>query len=246
MTLRRLFVDAPLSELGVEIPLDQEELHYAIHVLRLKDQSEVEVFNNINQVANAVLKLAKKQGFVWIQFLQPMSHYKNTQLTLAMPFIKGPRMEWLIEKLVELGVTKLIPLDTEYAQLYQCNEEKLNRYRRLAVSAIRQSQGSQIPLVIESIQSMKSLNLKGCIYCHPENAVSCLSSTINTHLTSLQQLNQPPLILIGPEGGFAPQELQYLKNQDALPVHLGWDRILRAETAALLICGLVRLYQEAL
>ena len=160
------------------------------------------------------------------------------ELTLACAVPKGDRLDWLVEKATELGVTRLIPLICERS-VVDPRASKLDRLRRAVVESCKQSR-RDILMEIESPTSWKSLlereNLGSCWVAHPLGQAS--------ELLSAARRSRTFTLAIGPEGGLTDQEV-------AEALERGWNRlnlgplILRVETAALagsaLLLNLARL-----
>ncbi len=158
-------------------------------------------------------------------------------VTLAIAPPKGPRMDTAIEKSVECGVGRVIPLLTERTIVKtRSQSQRLERWRRVAVAAAVQSGRVWIPEVTapRSLADVMHEAASGTLLlAHPdEDAVS-----VRAALADIRP-GDPMVILIGPEGGFAPAEVEEGRRLGAVAVSLGPNR-LRTETAAIVAVSLV-------
>ena len=146
-------------------------------------------------------------------------------LTVGIPMTQDvDRIEWLIEKAVELGVLKIQLIQTEWSKPVKFS---IDRLRKIAVSAMKQSQRSWLPKIgeIMPLDIFVQQNQIAQIYfahCYQEQKQDW----------SLVQSSNHDILLIGPEGDFSEKEVKYLLSQNATPISLGRFR-LRTETAAL-------------
>lgn len=159
---------------------------------------------------------------------------KASPLVLGQALIKGDKMDWVIQKATELGVETLIPLHSTHSVI-KLNQERLAhqraRWERIARDAAQQSERWTIPTIADPLdlaqicRQYASAPVKGIL--------AERSSGPSLATLPLPQGSQHPIVLlVGPEGGWAPDELKFAEEQGFLPLTLG-PRILRAETAAL-------------
>ena len=231
--MHRLYVTHRLGE-GRRFVLDIKQSHYLLHVLRATLGKEVFVFNGQEgewrSRINAIQK--KKVELEVIEKIRQQERAPDRWLCFAP--IKQARLDYMLQKAVELGASKLIPVKTCYTQRGKFNIE---RAYATSIEAAEQC-GS---LVLPQIEPMQ--NLENLLNHWPaerrllffDEACSCASP-----LPLLQQvIAQPVAVLRGPEGGFAEQERQRLqKEKFVLPLSLG-KNILRAETAAIAALALL-------
>jgi 16S rRNA (uracil1498-N3)-methyltransferase len=182
----------------------------------------------LNQIkaTQATAEIVKKQRLVG----EPL-----VSITLAQGLIRSQKMDWIIEKGTELGVKKIIPVETDFSRL-KPSELKYSRWEKIAQSAIKQCGRSCLPQ-IEKIQKVNDLleNLsKPVFFAHPgiKKSVHDVISDLNRKRT-LRALS----LLIGPEGGFSEDEVVNFKEWGFHQVQLG-NRRLRSETAALTLIAL--------
>lgn len=151
----------------------------------------------------------------------------SIQVTLAVAVPKGDRFTWLVEKLTEMGVDRLIPLSTQYS-VVEPGAGKLGRMRRTIVEASKQSRRTRL-MELAELTSLEQL-LADCSAAGPALWVA------DPKGLSWQEIAPPPpanvVVIIGPEGGLSPTELNLLERAGARRLRLG-GQILRIETAAI-------------
>jgi len=226
MSTVRLFLDTPLAD-HVEIALEREHAHYLFNVMRLVAGDTIYVFNGRNGEWEATIQEAgKKRGILQaIQQRRPQTEPPDIELIFAP--IKKARTDFIVEKACELGCRQVRPIFTRYT-----NSERLNLPRLAAhmVEAAEQCDELSIP-VLEKPQKMAELLCqwkdRTLIFCDEARTAPEIS-----HALADVPPGTPVSILIGPEGGFSPEEVKKLHSiESTIPVSLG-PRILRADTAA--------------
>ena len=228
--LTRLFVaDALASDASIDLP--PAAGHYLTHVLRAKPGDAVRVFNSRDGEWDARVESLGKSKARLIVRERLRAQASELDLWLAFAPIKRAPIDYMAQKATELGVTRLIPVFTRYTAVSRVNVERL---RANAIEAAEQSGRLTVPDVAEPV-TLDSL-MAGW---PPSRPLIVLDETGRAPAIA-EALAGPALskarmgaILVGPEGGFAPAELDALR---VLPfvnaVRLG-PRILRADTAAL-------------
>ncbi|WP_069997923.1 RsmE family RNA methyltransferase [Cellulosilyticum sp. I15G10I2] len=156
---------------------------------------------------------------------------------LFQSLVKGEKMEFVIQKSVEIGVTKIIPICTERCIVKMESDtkikNKLDRWNKIAESAAKQSKRGIVPEVLKPILFKEAI-----LYARDQYEVSCIPFE-NEHAhhikAFLRASNYQSIgVFIGPEGGFTEEEIEFAKCKNILPVTLG-KRILRSETAGLVV-----------
>lgn len=230
----RYFVDEPIS-LG-RVILAGPEAHHLIHVMRAASGTRVVLFDGCGAEFPAVVyKVGRSEVELSVASCEQIDRELPFDLTLGVALPKGDRQKWLVEKAVELGVTRIVPLRTERG-VAQPVEQALLRLRRSVIEASKQCGRNRL-LQIDEPRSWPDF-VDDC----PDVACRWLAHPQGFHKSSHLPLpaEQPSRVrlAIGPEGGFAGEEV-------ALAVGAGWHtidlgpRILRVETAALLLAGIV-------
>jgi 16S rRNA (uracil1498-N3)-methyltransferase len=152
-------------------------------------------------------------------------------LALAVPN-KPAKLEFILEKAVELGVRNIYLIKTEFSQF--AHQLRLDRLEKIILEATEQSERAILP----QLQSFHSL--KQFLASKPENLCVALERSEQSLDLLTTELSSSLTLLIGPEGGFSPSERQLLTDHNIQHYKLGGS-ILRMETAALLSLGVVRL-----
>lgn len=244
-TIPRLYVTAdPLSE-GSSIELDEGQSKYITRVMRLGTGESVRVFNGRDGEWETVItaiegRSARLQAR---QRLRKQPQSPETRLTLLFAPLKKTQTDFVIEKATELGASRICPVITERTQTRRV---RTSRLQKIAIEAAEQTERLDLPGIEEAKTLQASLqDMTGdtaLIFCDeagdkdgaPWGGSRGRGEPI---MDIIAELESPcAAILIGPEGGFSPQERHFLRARPGTyAVSLG-PRILRAETAA--ICAL--------
>lgn len=210
--------------------LSDESSHHLLKVLRQKEGAVVTLFDGCNfQALAKIIKMDKKKAIVEILEVSSINRESDRKIHLAQSLGKGDKMEWIIQKAVELGVDEFSPLLSDRTVIKlntERQQKKLASWQKIIISASEQCGRNQL-MKINAIISLKSFMEKAkgpALFLHPD------SQPIDKALKSIEK-NEKITLLIGPEGGFNEEELA-LAKACATPVGLG-NRILRMETAAL-------------
>lgn len=223
----RLYLDTRLVT-GVSIELAADQAHYLHSVLRLGAGAAVAVFNTadgewLTRIAGSSSKRVRLT--VEHQLRQPDP---EADLWLLFAPIKRARLDWLVEKATELGVSALLPVWTARTQTARVNLERLGAH---AIEAAEQSERLSIP----ELRSPEKLERLLAAWPRERTLIVCDESGGGEPLgeTAAQLSPGPAALLVGPEGGFDPRELDAIAKLPFVSrVGLG-PRVLRAETAAL-------------
>lgn len=225
-TLTRLFVDTALSE-GETVELPKEQAHYLRNVLRKGEGDAVRLFNGESGEWRAEISAISKRS-AELTIIEPLREPQPCpDITLCFAPIRKHRTAFIIEKATELGVKALQPVITARTQFSKFNIDKA---RLQAIEAAEQTERLDIPSLCAP-QKLETLIEDWDAERHLIFADE--GGDAFTALNALCTLQGPAAILIGPEGGFTPQERELLRGQSFVrSVNLG-ARILRADTAAL-------------
>lgn len=219
----RLFVDQPLGE-GAAVALDGNAAHYLTRVMRKTAGDPVLLFNGREGEWLATIADAGKKQLALVCDRQTAPQESVPSVTLAFAPIKKGRIEFLVEKAVELGVARLQPVIMARSVVDKINPDKMRAH---IVEAAEQCGRTAVPVLEAPIKLSAFLEARDpsvpLVFCDEEGGAPVGSV-----------LPPPPAtILVGPEGGFTDEERASVRAaQGALAVSLG-PRILRAETAAL-------------
>lgn len=165
-------------------------------------------------------------------------------ITIAQGVPKGQKMDFVVEKLTELGAASIIPLQSERTIVSGVSPNKLERWRRLAKTAAQQCGRSDVPPVADPVsfeELVSRFSQYDCVLLPWELADR---TPLRERLPQLVAQARSILVLIGPEGGFSHDEADSAQAAGAQLISLG-SRILRTETAALVVVSLLTYLREA-
>ena len=227
MARRRFFVDRVHSG---HAQIDGADAHHLTRVLRVEAGQKFELSDN-HKVYLAEVESARKDlvVFAMVEKLEPAPPPVRT--TLLASLIRFERFEWMIEKVTELGVERVIPVDAERATpgLERAAKKRLERWNRIGREASEQSRRDRLP-VIEAPKSLQDALELGADYrYHLEEACS---PPLLGLLPGARRDKDQVALLVGPEGGWTDRERAAIAAGGWTSVSLG-DQILRAETAAI-------------
>jgi len=222
----RYYSDKPI--LGTDITLTGNEAHHLLHVMRAEPGVKIVLFDGLGGQHDAeVLRCDRKTVELTVGPRREDPPELAYPLTLAVALPKGDRQRWLVEKAVELGVTRLVPLETQHSVSGKAHvSSKLSRY---VIEACKQCGRNQLleiapPQEVGSFLEQADVSHRR-LFAHPGGA--SLSEC-------LQPVDAPTSLVIGPEGGFADEEVAFAADRKWQIVDLG-SRLLRVETAALVL-----------
>ncbi|MES2983288.1 MAG: RsmE family RNA methyltransferase [Verrucomicrobiota bacterium] len=219
--------------------LEGDEAKHLAQVLRVQSGATITVFDGLGNFAEArVLAVSKNR----VDLMLELAECKLTplpEIILAQAIPKGKNMDWIVQKAVELGVSKIQPLVTRNT-IVSPGDEKAERWRRTALEACKQCAQFTIPVIADPISfdswikspDASELNLIASLAENPQNFREILSA--HPEIESVT-------ILVGPEGDFTPQETEAALAAGFIPVTLG-DLVLRVETATLFCLSSVRFH----
>lgn len=240
--MRRIFFPEEFTPDSHAVIKGQDAFHIC-KVLRMKQGSCLELFNGKGTTYKGVIQTASaKEVVVLISEKHIVTSHPPPKIALCQGIIKGNRFGWLIEKATELGVDAIIPIITSRTEIHLHDKmsEKVERWRRIAVSAAEQSRKDTIPEITQPQ-----------LYSNIINKIASLSSSCrsiflweNEKDVTLKQLlpKTPPeelWCIIGPEGGFSEEEVALAKNSGIPTASLG-SLTLRADTAPIAALAILR------
>jgi len=229
MTISRIFQATPLSS-GIVITLSDQASHHLARVLRASVKDEVTIFNGEGGEYNAtIIHIDKKTVKVEIGKFNPREAESSLDLCLAQGISRGEKMDYTIQKAVELGVKKIIPLLTERCTVKlddERREKRLQHWQAIVISACEQSGRNRIPVILPPQTLDKwsqTVDEEWCFVLSPYATEKLKDRSISS--------SARVALLIGPEGGLSEKEISLVEQRGFLPLNLGL-RILRTETAA--------------
>lgn len=218
-------------DIAVNPVLPESDSQHCVRVLRLREGDDIQIVDGKGFVYQCrIVDAHPKRTMVEILSSDEHPLPWQQQITIAVAPTKHiDRMEWLVEKLVEVGVNRIIPLRCRFSER---KEIKVERLQKIAVSAMKQSLKAVLPQIspltpIEEVIASQQPGQKFIAYCselYPR-----------MQLARVYQPHSDAIVLIGPEGDFSDTEISSAVEAGYLPVTLG-DNRLRTETAALYCC----------
>jgi len=220
-----------LNEHSDRIVLEGEEFHHLAHVLRHQSGDTVKLNSGKGWFATGTIQfIGKSQALIQpgdITFTPQSLH----PYALAFSLLRSKNDEWLVEKLTELGVSELFPLQTEHS-VRNPSANTSDRFRKTALSAIKQCDNPFLP-PIHAILALE--HAIPAILARGYQLAVASEQRPDAWLDSLKQ-EKPLCYFIGPEGGFSQQEFNLLAEAGVTEICLS-HHILRAETAAIALAS---------
>jgi len=211
--------------------LSEEESKHCSQVLRHSSGDEIMLFDGVGGKHRAILKEVSKKTCSFEVIESIIEPPKAFYIHLAIaPTKNADRMEWMVEKLSEIGVDELTFLKTQHSERKNI---RLDRLEKKAISALKQS-GSSFKLRINEVVDLKR-------FVDTEKADQKFIAHVNpehSYLGTQLKLSKRVSLLIGPEGDFSSEELEFAIDRGFDPVSLG-KKTLRTETAGLIACTIV-------
>lgn len=228
MRLSRLYVPHGLKQGGL-CPLDTETAHYLRDVLRLDAGDALTVFDGTGgEYAAEVAAVGRREVALRVEEFRDRDAESPLRVALGLGVTRGERMDYAVQKAVELGVARIAPLMTErcVVRLDAARwTQRAAHWRKVVISACEQCGRNRPPELDEPVKLATWLGAQSGLrlFCDPRASIG------------LRELAHPAgsvCLLAGPEGGFSPEERESARAAGFTPVCLG-PRVLRAETAAL-------------
>lgn len=219
----RLYVDQPLAP-GQAVALSQDQAHYLTGVMRLTAGTPILVFNGRDGEWRATLTQAGKRNAIAVCDAQTKPLRLPPDLWLLFAPIKKARTDFIVEKAVELGAARILPVQTRHTNSERIRQDRLQAH---AIEAAEQCGATYVPEVADLTQLDKLL-----AQWPTDRRLYWCDETALGQPATLTPSTGPAAILIGPEGGFSADEAARLRGKPHVtPLSLG-PRILRADTAA--------------
>ena len=236
MRIARIFYADDLK-VNLTVALNVRTCHYLLHVLRLKERDELILFNGDGTEYHAqIIHIEKKVVRIHIDTSLPCHTESPLFIELGQGISRSEKMDYVIQKAVELGVNRIVPLFTSRCGVKFTEKRLANRMKHwhsVLISACEQSGRCRLPELLKPQPLNEWLILKRTGL----NIVCDLNSTQS--LANTKQTIQRVTVLIGPEGGLTMDEINQAKNVDFADISLG-PRVLRTETAAVTTLSLLQ------
>ncbi|MBZ0104399.1 MAG: 16S rRNA (uracil(1498)-N(3))-methyltransferase [Sulfuricella denitrificans] len=216
---------------GQIFDLPPEAAHHAVKVLRMETGQELRLFNGEGGEYTATITHIGKRG---VRVKTSAFHEREAEsplkITLAQAISSGDRMDYTLQKAVELGITRIQPLASERCVVKLTGEradKRVRHWQQIVISACEQCGRNFVPEVAPIQPFVHWLG-----HLPPDAQHLMLAPGAQYSLSKLNAPTVPVTLLTGPEGGFSPNEIRAAESCGFLPVSLG-PRVLRTETAAL-------------
>jgi 16S rRNA (uracil1498-N3)-methyltransferase len=234
----RRFYALPEQFENEKVTLNADETRHLRDVLRLREGEKVQVFDGAGrEFLCSIEKITKKDAFLTIlEEISSPAAESNLDLTLAVALLKGEKFDFVVQKSVELGVSKFVPLLTKRCDVKIKDakeaEKKLERWKRIALEAAKQTGRAKL-MQVEAPKEFKEFIESG------ETAAKILFSERGGESFSAVKASEKIVAVTGAEGGWEDAEIEAARRNGFQIVTFG-GRILRAETASLAVAALLQ------
>lgn len=226
----RIYLDSPLA-IGKEVSLDARASHHLLQVLRLKNNDQLTLFNSKEpgEFTGILAATNKQLAVVLLQKFRARSNESPIHIHLGQGISRGEKMDFTVQKAVELGAKAITPIFTKYCNVKLDGarlSKRINHWQNIAIGAAEQSGRCFVP------QILPSKNLTD--WCNQEfsSLRLVLDPGAQDKISNIKNVPENITMLVGPEGGLSDEELNLVKQKGFVPINIG-PRILRTETAAL-------------
>ena len=230
MRAARFFIDAPLAP-NTQVELPPRVAHHALRVLRLREGDSITLFNGRGGEFGARLVTDGSRVFAEIRALDSVERESPLSVTLVQAWIATDKLDWVVEKSVELGVHSIVLASTQHSVVRVAEDrlpKRLERLRELVVAACAQCGRNRIPR-IDAASTLADALQAGL----SEGAIGLLlEPNANAPLSEVGLSHRRVALVVGPEGGFDEDELALAQQLGYHAYRLG-PRVLRTETAGL-------------
>jgi len=239
--MKRFFIEH--SEIKKNAPvIEGTDAHHISKVFRLKPVDHIILIDGTGMEYEAeIKKISKNRVTVSVIKKYLSATESSVQLMVGQCYLKDKKMDMLVRHLTELGISRWLPITSEYSVPkpdIKKIKSKLQRWEIIAKEAAKQCRRTKIPEILspvsfqEALEAHKDMGLKIIFY---EKETVSLSQT----MCSLDTNPKNIFLLLGPEGGFSNKETELAKTFGFITASLG-PRILRAETASISACALIQ------
>lgn len=220
---------------GVEIDLDQDAVNHVVNVLRLKIGESLVVFNGKGgEYLAEIISAKRREVKVRINEFQNISRESNLKIHLAQGMVLGDKMDFILQKFVELGGTEITPIITARCNVKLSGErwqKKFVRWQKIIINACEQCGRNILPKI--------NLPTSFADFITRDNSEAKIILDPKGQKSQKGVRHLDISVLIGSEGGFTEEEIRQAKEHDFINVKLG-SRVLRAETASVVIASILQ------
>lgn len=247
MPAPRFYCDVPLAA-GARIALPDALGHHAVRVLRLRAGEAITLFNGLGGEFPAVLEIDGKAGYAQLGEFNPREAELGGRITLAQGLPSGDKMDWVVEKAVELGAARVCPIAAQRSVLQLSGarlEKRVAHWQRIAQSAAEQCGRNRL-MAVDAPQALADWLAQPAdglrLLCHPEADQDLAGLLQGGSEASGASGAQALTLLVGPEGGWSDKELDAARQAGVQAVRFG-PRVLRTETAGLALISAISALQ---
>lgn len=243
------FADAGVGQAASSLTLEGEAFHHLCRVLRLKEGDRLYALDGQGTLYHVTLDaVSKDRATGTVTGSEPAGGEPPVPITLAAAIPKGERWEWILQKATELGVSRILPLMTSRTVVQidpRKAQDKLARWQKIVLEAAEQCERGRVPEVLPPMTWNAFLKSAAADAAAPSLMLACLERAGDAIPQVLAASPRPSsvTVLVGPEGGFSPQESDEALALGAKGISLG-KRILRAETASLAVLAMLAYHYE--
>lgn len=216
--------------------LESSDIHHIKNVMRMNIGDKIECIYNKKIFICEIADLNSSK----VKIIEELEYNNETlfNVTIAIALVKEQKMDLILQKLTELGISKIIPVSMERS-IVKLDEKKFmkkkERWEKICKEAAEQSKRNTIPEItnIHTIKELNNLEYDQKFIC----STKIKENLVNNYLQSKDEC-ATMIFVIGPEGGIAPREEDLLESFGYIPITLG-NRIMRVETAAIYIASII-------
>lgn len=236
MSETRVYLEAPLAS-NQSLTLPESAFRHLVQVLRMQAGDALIVFDGCGGEYSAVIEsVAKRGATIAVGQFHDVSRESPLSVTLVQGISKGDRMDWTLQKAVELGVSAVVPVVTERCNVSldpERQDKKLDHWRGVMISACEQSGRTRVPL-LHPVQRLAQW------LAQPSDTIRVmLDPEGEAGLADLQLADAALSLIIGPEGGLSANERALVASAGGLRARLG-PRVLRTETAGVVALAVLQ------
>ncbi|MBN1326188.1 16S rRNA (uracil(1498)-N(3))-methyltransferase [Candidatus Falkowbacteria bacterium] len=235
--MQRFFLNTTIENPQKIVIKDKEIVKKIIKVLRKQIGDTIFIFDSTNEEYEVqITAIINKEVICRLVSRVEINRELPAEINLYQALLKKDKLEWICQKATEIGVKNINPVISENCIVKELNKNKAERYQKIINEATIQC-GGKIPPKFSKLIAFNQLIEK----LNP-NELNLIAHEDEKENKLIDVLKKCPVskinILIGPEGGFSPEEVSLALRNSVIPISLG-KRILRAETAAIVACSLI-------
>jgi 16S rRNA (uracil1498-N3)-methyltransferase len=235
--MRRFYASHEQFKSG-NIILNEDETRHLRDVLRLRETAEVQIFDGAGKEFSCIIEtISKRETVLRIKSeIAPHAPESDLDLTLSVALLKGEKFDLVVQKATELGVTRLVPLMTKRADVKikdsKDAEKRVERWRKIALEAAKQSGRAKL-MIIET-----PMKFENFIKSETKAAKILFAERDGENFSEITSSGKI-IAVVGAEGGWETAEIETARENGFQIITFG-GRILRAETAAIAIAGILQ------